>query len=229
MSHSNKIIPIITLIAATSVVSIAAADETTIADTGLSVILFIFSSVRTLFSQGTFIAFSPVRLTYKITTWFIRKIILNITQLASYPVVSFILAAIGCGLLIGFCAGFAVEAFSSMLLSATWGKPKPTLTTEEQEEHEPIEHQDVNDGQGSPLLMASELKSSYKDREEPLTFEQYSDDDYSVYDKEQEDEELDENTELMHEILKRHLAAVSQEQQQQQQEGNLRRRTPVVA
>jgi hypothetical protein len=38
-----------------------------------------------------------------------------------YPVLMFFLAAICCGVFIGGCAGFAAEAFSSILISATWG------------------------------------------------------------------------------------------------------------
>ena len=47
-----------------------------------------------------------------------------------YPVILFCIAAVACGLFIGGCAGFAAEAFSSLLISATWGpqpvKPKET-------------------------------------------------------------------------------------------------------
>jgi hypothetical protein len=41
-----------------------------------------------------------------------------------YPVLMFCVAAIGCGLFIGGCAGFAAEAFSNLLITATWG-PQP--------------------------------------------------------------------------------------------------------
>ncbi|CAO3655447.1 unnamed protein product [Mucor hiemalis] len=41
-----------------------------------------------------------------------------------YPVILFCFAAVCCGLFIGGCAGFAAEACSSLLISATWG-PQP--------------------------------------------------------------------------------------------------------
>lgn len=41
-----------------------------------------------------------------------------------YPVAMFCLAAVLCGLVIGGCAGFAAEAFSSLLITATWGTEK---------------------------------------------------------------------------------------------------------
>ncbi|KAI9010917.1 hypothetical protein CLU79DRAFT_772584 [Phycomyces nitens] len=48
-----------------------------------------------------------------------------------WPITLFCLVAVCCGLLIGGCAGFAAEAFSSVLISATWGtekqKPKETI------------------------------------------------------------------------------------------------------
>lgn len=47
-----------------------------------------------------------------------------------YPVTLFCAAAIFCGLFIGGCAGFAAEAFSSILISATWG-PQPKVIEEE--------------------------------------------------------------------------------------------------
>jgi hypothetical protein len=48
-----------------------------------------------------------------------------------YPVLMFCAAAIGCGLFIGGCAGFAAEAFSNLLITATWG-PQPKEQPEEQ-------------------------------------------------------------------------------------------------
>ncbi|KAI8377462.1 uncharacterized protein BYT42DRAFT_614146 [Radiomyces spectabilis] len=40
-----------------------------------------------------------------------------------YPVIMFCFAAVACGLIIGGFAGFAAEAFSSILIAATWGAP----------------------------------------------------------------------------------------------------------
>lgn len=51
-----------------------------------------------------------------------------------YPVILFCFAAVCCGLFIGGCAGFAAEACSSLLISATWGpQPSPAVTHEEEE------------------------------------------------------------------------------------------------
>lgn len=49
-----------------------------------------------------------------------------------YPVLMFCFAAICCGIFIGGCAGFAAEAFSSILITATWG-PQPKPAPEEEE------------------------------------------------------------------------------------------------
>ncbi|KAI7849396.1 hypothetical protein BDC45DRAFT_520675 [Circinella umbellata] len=185
-----------------------------------SILLFIFSSIRTLLSKSTYIAFSPARLTYNTIGWIMRRLILLITQLTSNPVVSFILVAIGCGLLIGGCAGFAVEAFSSMLLSATWGKQTKKISTEVNDEQQ--------EEQEDPLVLSTELNNS-----DPLSykrqakFDEFSNDEYYEEENDHNINEAvkDEKADLMHEILKRHLEQVSQEQQQ----SNLRRRTPVVA
>lgn len=40
-----------------------------------------------------------------------------------HPLVTFLLLAVVCGLVIGGCAGFATEAFSAFVLSSTWGPP----------------------------------------------------------------------------------------------------------
>ncbi|KAI8359136.1 hypothetical protein BD560DRAFT_405421 [Blakeslea trispora] len=56
-----------------------------------------------------------------------------------YPVIMFCLAAVGCGLLIGGCAGFASEALSTLLITSTWGPQhisKKRVQPEEQEEEE---------------------------------------------------------------------------------------------
>lgn len=50
-----------------------------------------------------------------------------------YPVIVFCIAAVCCGLFIGGCAGFAAEAFSSILISATWGPPVKQVVQEEEE------------------------------------------------------------------------------------------------
>ncbi|KAL9539866.1 hypothetical protein MBANPS3_010017 [Mucor bainieri] len=51
-----------------------------------------------------------------------------------YPVIMFCVAAICCGVFIGGCAGFAAEAFSSILISATWGPQEATKETEHEED-----------------------------------------------------------------------------------------------
>lgn len=60
-----------------------------------------------------------------------------------YPVTLFCVAAICCGLFIGGCAGFAAEACSSLLISATWGpQPKKVSVQEEEEEEEEDEEEE---------------------------------------------------------------------------------------
>lgn len=54
-----------------------------------------------------------------------------------YPITMFCLAAVFCGLFIGGCAGFAAEAVSSIMITATWGpQPKQKKEQEEVEEDE---------------------------------------------------------------------------------------------
>ncbi|KAL7310674.1 hypothetical protein PS15m_010145 [Mucor circinelloides] len=63
-----------------------------------------------------------------------------------YPVIMFCVAAICCGMFIGGCAGFAAEAFSSILISATWG-PQASKEIEHEENVELIEGPDAqNEG-----------------------------------------------------------------------------------
>lgn len=58
----------------------------------------------------------------------------------------FCVAAICCGMFIGGCAGFAAEAFSSILISATWG-PQASKEIEHEENVELIEGLDTqNEG-----------------------------------------------------------------------------------
>ncbi|KAI9480770.1 MAG: hypothetical protein EXX96DRAFT_192679 [Benjaminiella poitrasii] len=52
-----------------------------------------------------------------------------------YPVIMFCIAAMCCGIFIGGCAGFAAEAFSSILISATWG-PQPPPSSQQEKKKE---------------------------------------------------------------------------------------------
>ncbi|CAO3640299.1 unnamed protein product [Mucor fragilis] len=61
-----------------------------------------------------------------------------------YPVIMFCVAAICCGVFIGGCAGFAAEAFSSILISATWG-PQATKEMEHEGDAELIEGLDAKE------------------------------------------------------------------------------------
>ncbi|KAI8142972.1 hypothetical protein BJV82DRAFT_612950 [Fennellomyces sp. T-0311] len=155
----------------------------------VSHLLFTFSSVRALVFQGTNLALSPARLTWSTITWLYRNGVIGITHLTSHPVVPFLLTAIGCGLVIGGCAGFAVEACTSMLLSATWGKPtqQPAITQQDDEDDASV---------------SADLKHHPDD--EPI------DDDQHDYDH--HDDEGDE-TEMMYNVLKKHLEEVSQQQE----------------
>ena len=173
-------------------------------DSVVSLLLFTFSSVRTLVFQGTYIALSPARLGWKSFTWLCRNGMGAITHLTSYPLVPFLLTAIGCGLVIGGCAGFAVEACTSMLLSATWGKPTQEVLFDEQEDQE--SHDD-------DLSCSAELKN-YPD-DEP------TDDEYLKHHDRVHHDDDEDDTEAMYNMLKKHLEEASQKQElrrrQQQQ------------
>ncbi|KAF1800935.1 hypothetical protein FB192DRAFT_1383098 [Mucor lusitanicus] len=66
-----------------------------------------------------------------------------------YPVIMFCVAAICCGVFIGGCAGFAAEAFSSILISATWGPQATKQIEHEEEDVELIEGLDAKEDEGS--------------------------------------------------------------------------------
>lgn len=73
--------------------------------------------------SAIYYACSPGRWMWHAITWILLHIAAMLHDI--YPVLVYLLIVIGCGALIGGCAGFAVEAFSAMLLSATWGIDKP--------------------------------------------------------------------------------------------------------
>lgn len=72
--------------------------------------------------SATYYACSPARWIWHAITWILSHIAVMFHTL--YPILFYLLIVVGCGALIGGCAGFAVEAFSAMLLSATWGSDK---------------------------------------------------------------------------------------------------------
>lgn len=103
----------------------------------------IFGAIKLTFSffKSLFIVFykcmatvlSPIMwLTSNLWSSFVAKPYYLFMHVARtlYPITLFCLAAICCGLFIGGCAGFAAEAFSSILISATWG-PQPKVIEEE--------------------------------------------------------------------------------------------------
>lgn len=85
-----------------------------------------------------------------------------------YPVLVFCAAAIGCGVFIGGCAGFAAEAFSNLLIAATWGpqpKEKDTrgqdelvYTADTASEH-PVDSEDDEPNQ-SPFFSSKKSKKA---------------------------------------------------------------------
>jgi hypothetical protein len=93
-----------------------------------------------------------------------------------YPVILFCIAAICCGLFIGGVAGFAAEAFSSILISATWG-PQPRKKEEEDEDEVAIVAvQDQKKGRKSKAPLQEEDED---DDEERLEGEETDDDLYT--------------------------------------------------
>ncbi|KAI8647847.1 hypothetical protein BD408DRAFT_332977, partial [Parasitella parasitica] len=58
----------------------------------------------------------------------------------------FCTAAVCCGVFIGGCAGFAAEAFSSILITATWG-PQAIKGVEQEENVELVEGLAKEDGE----------------------------------------------------------------------------------
>lgn len=68
-------------------------------------------------------------------TYLIRKplALFSYANSTLYPIILFCLAAAACGLFIGGCAGFASEAFSSVVITATWGPQSKKSTKQEDE------------------------------------------------------------------------------------------------
>lgn len=83
-----------------------------------------------------------------------------------YPVIMFCVAAICCGIFIGGCAGFAAEAFSSILISATWG-PQPN---KEIEQEQSIELVDRNEELTDESDIEEEVQENIYSHDKPPNF-----------------------------------------------------------
>lgn len=106
-------------------------------------------------SSTTHIATWPIRITWRGMAYVPHSLINLIDR--TYPVVTFTLLAVGCGVVMGGCAGFAIEVFTSMMVSATWGdKHKTTTTTttssQDQTFQEVDPHSDDDEDCQEPLL-----------------------------------------------------------------------------
>ncbi|KAI9252572.1 hypothetical protein EDC94DRAFT_620998 [Helicostylum pulchrum] len=78
-----------------------------------------------------------------------------------YPVTLFCVAAVCCGLFIGGCAGFAAEACSSLLISATWGpQPKKVSVQEDEDEDEEEEEMEENEEGEEERVMLNDNEST---------------------------------------------------------------------
>ncbi|KAG2210611.1 hypothetical protein INT46_005287 [Mucor plumbeus] len=83
-----------------------------------------------------------------------------------YPVIMFCVAAICCGIFIGGCAGFAAEAFSSILISATWGPQSHKGTEQEQT----VELVDRNEGLTDESDVEEEEQENIYNHDKPPNF-----------------------------------------------------------
>lgn len=78
-----------------------------------------------------------------------------------YPITMFCLAAVCCGLFIGGCAGFAAEAFSSIVITATWGPQPKQIKEQEEEEEEKVDESEI----GSVVSLSDYPKEDKKETE----------------------------------------------------------------
>ncbi|KAK4512235.1 Protein kinase [Mucor velutinosus] len=85
-----------------------------------------------------------------------------------YPLIMFCVAAICCGVFIGGCAGFAAEAFSSILISATWG-PQATKEVEHEEDIELVEGLDAKE-EGLTDGSEDEQEENMYNHDKPFSF-----------------------------------------------------------
>ncbi|KAI8993558.1 hypothetical protein BDB01DRAFT_832353 [Pilobolus umbonatus] len=95
-----------------------------------------------------------------------------------YPVLLFCLAAIVCGVVIGGFAGFAAEAMSALLISATWGthSPKKEVMVEEEESEDDADGIDEDDTSSFNTHSESSRNEEHKKNEtEPMRAEKWHD------------------------------------------------------
>ncbi|KAI7877717.1 hypothetical protein K492DRAFT_171412 [Lichtheimia hyalospora FSU 10163] len=195
-------------------------------DSLISTLLFAMSTIRYMMAQCTWLALTPLRISWNISTWIISHTINIAITVATYPPVTALLMVIGCGLLIGACAGFGVELVTSMLLSATWGKEKkasnnPVMDMEDDkvhdDEHQLLEQDDMDD----VVEMRLGTKKSRYD-----IFQDDDDDDDTHNDPQENDgQDNHEANDAMYELLQHHLASVASNTNSDDNT-QLRRRTP---
>ncbi|KAJ8654492.1 hypothetical protein O0I10_009798 [Lichtheimia ornata] len=192
-------------------------------DTVISTMLFAMSTIRSIMAKCTWLALTPLRFSWNMTTWIISNTISIVVTIATYPPVTTLLMVIGCGLLIGACAGFGVELITSMVLSATWGKEKKAINDpvmdiegEHDDVHQPIEQQDdMYDDEVVEMRLGS--KKSKHD-----LFDDMDEDDDDGNEDPQDNHEADD---AMYELLQHHLASVASNTNSDDNT-QLRRRTP---
>ncbi|KAI8353284.1 hypothetical protein EDC96DRAFT_447290 [Choanephora cucurbitarum] len=90
----------------------------------------------------------------------------------------FCLAAVGCGLFIGGCAGFASEALSTLLITTTWGPqpiPKQIIVEEQEEDIRPRRQFEHRPSSSSSTTSVWDNKPffSKKQGKEPLRVEDW--------------------------------------------------------
>lgn len=188
-------------------------------DTVISTMLFAMSTIRSIMVQCTWLALTPLRFSWNISTWMISHTISITVTIATYPPVTTLLMVIGCGLLIGACAGFGVELITSMVLSATWGKEKKAINDpvmeHDDDQHQPIEQRDdLYDDDVIEMRLAS--KKSKHD---------LFDDDVDDDDGNEDPQVNHEADDAMYELLQHHLASVASNTNSDDNT-QLRRRTP---
>ncbi|KAI9314856.1 hypothetical protein BX666DRAFT_418754 [Dichotomocladium elegans] len=154
-------------------------------NTLLSIFLFTLSMAKTVVSRTASIAFSPVRFSWRATKWMTLTVWRSVVNFVSTPIVAYILVAISCGAVIGGCAGFAVELFTTLLYSITCGKGTTPAAVDEKE-------QDAEDAQN---IDGDDKIKQHDDK----------------YDDGEEDDQL--SSDAMLELLHHHLAVYTKNDQ----------------
>ncbi|GAN11510.1 hypothetical protein MAM1_0643d11073 [Mucor ambiguus] len=139
--------------------------------TAASLSIFFFKYLIGFIVKITMYMLSPI-LWLSSTCWhqFVTKpldLFLHVLHVL-YPVIMFCVAAICCGMFIGGCAGFAAEALSSILISATWG-PQATKEIEHEEDVDLIEGSSTKE-EGLTDGSADEQEEDTYNHDKPSSF-----------------------------------------------------------